>query len=387
MVGLYDAVLMELHTYYIGASGMGKSTLLLHHCIARLQQGHGVFVLDPHGDLIDTLVPYIPKRRRKDTILFDPTRYCLGINPVHQSDNPSLAADTMLYALKDVWRFHGLSTPTFDDTIYHTLLTLLQSHNTTLLGSKYLLTNAHYRQKLTDNLSDIALRHWWEDYEAMSSKERRDETRSSRNKLSLFLTDPRLLRTFGQIRPSFTMSDVLDGRVLLCRLPQGQLGLDKARLIGMLLLAQFHLAALDRTDRSPFHVYIDEMSYFQGHALMEMLSGVRKYGVSLHLAHQYLDQLTRDMQSSIIGNITERYIFNVSRADTEKLEIEDGHDNTKYAFYELPRYVAMHQGQEVRVSPLPEPPHGQEAAVTSSRRYARSQKKVDREIQHFFSSL
>lgn len=60
------------HTYIVGKTGMGKSTLLL-NCIAQdIRNGNGVAVLDPHGDLVERVLDYVPSRRINETIYFNP---------------------------------------------------------------------------------------------------------------------------------------------------------------------------------------------------------------------------------------------------------------------------------------------------------------------------
>lgn len=367
---------------------MGKSTQMLRDITEKISAGSGIFVVDPHGDLIDDLLSHIPAKRRNDVILFDPTQYHIGFNPLANVENPELVSDTILYAFKDIWRFAGMSTAVFDDVVEHTIRALLQVPNSTLLGMSYMLTSKQYREYVLSKGDNPYVAEYWRVFNDMSAKDQREETRSTRNKVNTFLLDSRMRRTFGQSKPSFTMSDILKDKIFLCRLPQGQLGSEKARLVGMLLLAQLHIACLGRTDRTPFHIFIDEVHLFQGHALMEMLSGVRKFGVSLSIAHQYLDQLDRELQSAVIGNIADRNIFKVSHADAEKLKEEAETKLDEREYFELYPGTAFHNGKLVDIEPVDEGSYSAEKTVAASKRqYASSTKAVDAEIDRFLRNV
>ena len=257
------------HSYYLGRSGSGKSTLLMQHAIDAINAGEGLCFVDPHGDAIDTLLQFIPPRRRQDTILFDPTGDVVSLNPLDGIADIDQTADALLYAFRDIWRFNDVSTPTFDEYVLHALLTLLQTKNPTLLGIVPLLTDEAYRARLLSQIDDSFLLAFWGQFDAMSAKERRDEIRSTKNKLNTMTIDRRLRRTLGQPRTAFSMADALTGKLLLIRLPQGQLGINKTRLLGMLMLSQLHIATYTRATREPFSVFIDEAHHFRGMALMD----------------------------------------------------------------------------------------------------------------------
>ena len=378
------------HRYYVGRSGSGKSTLMLTAMIEAIQAGDGVFYLDPHGTDTDTILEHIPPRRRNDVILFDPSQWIVSFNPLDRISDKNLSAEAILYALKDIWRFQDLSTPTFDEYVLHSLLTLLQNPNPTLLGVTCLLTSPRFRARQTSGLSDRHLRSFWADYEALTPKERRDEIRSTKNKLNVINADIRLRRTLGQARTALRMDEVLEGKICLCRLPQGAIGIEKVRLLGMLLLCQLHIAALGWTSDRPFHVFVDEFHHFQGKALMEMLSGVRKFGGTLHLSHQYLRQLTPAMRDAVIGNASIKHVFRVSKSDSEWLDEETRFDNTTPKFFELTKYAYRVDNEVFLVNKIPRPVFQSSRHRTTKcavEKYARGVKKIDRELDRFFSAI
>ena len=382
---------MELgHSYYIGRTGAGKSTLMLTNAIEAIENNHGVFFLDPHGADTDTLLKYVPPRRRKDVIFFDPSQFFVSFNPLENQKDKNQTAEAILYSLKDIWRFQDLSTPTFDEYVLHSLLTLLETKNPTLLGMKFLLTSTHYRRTITEQLTDKHLQNFWTDFDALTPKERRDEIRSTKNKFNAILADKRLQRTLGQAKTALSMENVLNGKVCLARLPQGELGIEKTRLLGMLLLCQLHMAGLSRKTTVPFHVFIDECHHFQGKALMEMLSGIRKFNIFLHLAHQYTKQLTPEMRDAVIGNATTKYVFRVGRKDSEWLDEETKYDNTTPKFFELPPFNYRVETEVYEVDPLPPSPYTASDHRTrkcSIENYSRPTAKIDRELARFFKTV
>ncbi len=376
------------HSYYIGRSGSGKSTLMLTHIIDAIEAGHGVFYLDPHGDDTDTLLNYIPPRRRKDVILFDPSDQIISYNPLDVDADWDQVAESLLYSLRDIWRYSG-STPTFDEYVLHSLLTLQFADSRTLLGVKSLLTSPSYRKSVLDSVTDKHLLSFWNDYEKLTPKEQRDEIRSTKNKFNTIIADKRLRRTLGQKVSAFSMNDVLEGNILLARLPQGELGINKTRLLGMLMLSQAQAAAMNRTSTEPFHIFIDEAHNFQGMALMEMLSGIRKFDVQLHVAHQYLKQLTLDMRDALMGNCENRYVFRVTRPDAVVLDEDVEFDNTTPKFFELQKFHYRLGKEVLFAEKLPEPKYVDAAHRTreqSRHRFAKSAEQVDWELDRFFDS-
>lgn len=377
------------HSLHVGRSGSGKSSLMLHHAIETIAAGRGLFFLDPHGQDITKLLDYIPPRRRGDVIYFDPTHRAVSFNPLDRAVNPDQSAEALLYALRDIWRFGQASTPVFDEYVLHGLLTLLQMPRSTLLHLRPLLTSERYRAEIVPRLTDPYLQRFWGDFEALSPREQRDETRSTRNKINTIIADSRLRAILGQGRAAFTMAEVLEGRIFLARLPQGELGIQKTRLLGMLLLAQLHVAALSRTGITPFDVFLDEAHHFQGTALAEMLSGIRKFGVALHLSHQYVRQFAPEMRDAVTANCGRKYLFRMAKQDGaffDELDTLPTHSIT--LLHELPPFH-YRDGTAVRtVPPLPKPPcKGAKTIAASDRVYTRSKVAIEREIARLFAVL
>lgn len=331
------------HVYIIGRAGTGKSTFLKQRTIADIHRGDGVLFVDPTGHDIDDLLHYIPRKRRKDTILFDPGNFehPIAWNPLEDvsEERRPFVASAMLDSFKDAWGYAGAVTPTLDQYLYNSIAALIEAGET-LIGIKFLLTSKAYREEILARLHDPFIKDFFADYGTMTARERRDDARSTLNKVGLLISDSRIRHTLGQRHSAFSMPDVLSGRILLARLPQGKLGVQKTAILGSLLLSQFHQAVLETAPAVPFHVYVDQCHHFGASTLIEMLSNAHRYGVQLTLCHQYLEQLRPNLRAAALGNSGERVVFAVSKVDAQKIDEALGHDNVLLDLSALPLYRA-----------------------------------------------
>lgn len=375
------------HIYLIGASGSGKSTLLKQQFLDAIATGAGAIFIDPHGHDTDELLSRIPPDRVADVILFDPSdyRYPIAWNPLASSAPTARIAAALETAIKDASGYGKVATPTMRLYLLAAVSALIEA-NEPLLGLPFMFTAPTYRERVLKEIGDPLITRFWRDFETLSVRDKRQETNSSYNKAFAILLDRRIRHILGQTKTAFHVSDALDGKIILARLPQGQLGLENVKVLGILLLTQFHLAALARTNTLPVHVFIDECHAFDSETMAEMLSGIRKYHVTLHLAHQYLAQLRPALRDAILGNSAEKYIFRVSRKDAEVLNDHLGPDNLSADLFALPNFTARLEKTEVKIQPL-EPGNQKTAAKIRSnmrRNYARPHailvKETDRYI-------
>lgn len=387
--------LRHLHTYILGTTGSGKSTLQKSIILSDIAAGDGVFFIDPHGFDTDDLIGRVPKNRIRDIILFDPSDHHFPIawNPLGgvPKDEIPFVASSIVDTIKDAWDYGPVSTPTLDQYLYNGTYALLEARQP-LLGLKFMLTSQKYRQTVLKAVSDpIILDFWQNDFPAMSEKDRRDTTRSTLNKIGALLSDARIRNVLGQAEGAFSFPEVIqDRRIFLARLPQGRLGIQKTKLIGSLLLTQFHLAALARDTDHMVHVHLDELHTFAGQNLELMLSGIRKFNVSLTLVHQYLDQLAPTLKSAILGNVGTKVIFRVSRQDARELIDVMGTNNLLSKLYDLApheaRIITADAVEEVGVG-VELPPYDEDIArrvlAHTRRHYARDRKEVEGYIRRY----
>lgn len=334
------------HRYILGKTGTGKSTLMRAMMLDDIARGDGLFYVDPHGQDADALLEHIPSARRTDVILFDPSddENAAPINLI--ADVPTawrpFVASSMVDTFKSIWGYDTLSTPVLDQYLYNTVAALLAMPGATLMDIRFMLTSEPFRQKAIGYVADPAIRSFWTyDFTALSERERRETTRSTLNKIGALVADPRVRGVIGYPKSTIRLEQVLGGKILIARLPQGRLGLQKTQMLGSLLLARLHMAALAREDRQPFHIYLDECHHFAPGTLSEMLSGVRKFNVSLTLCHQYIAQLPVRLRDAILGTVGTKIVFRVGEADAEALRHEFPVNQVWHAVSETPVYAAQ----------------------------------------------
>lgn len=382
------------HTYIIGQTGQGKSTLLKRLILTDIIHGHGVFFVDPHGHDTDDLIGRIPPSRRADVILFDPSeRDPIAFNPLvsETRDTIPFVATALVETIKDAWGYADTTTPTMDQYLYNTTFALIEAGEP-MTGIKFMLTSEKYRLKVLQSVTDPIIKDFWQnDFARMSPKDKRDTTRSTLNKIGALLSDARIRNCIGQRKSAFSFHDIIRNRkIFIARLPQGKLGISKAKLIGSLLLTQCHLAALARSDEAPFRVHLDEVHNFAGATLVEMLSGIRKFNVSVTVVHQYLDQLSRKQLSAILGNAGTKVMFRVSAQDGKVLDDLVGDNQLLFDLHLLPRHKArVVEGDLIKDFDMEGelPPY--DVAVAASivkhnhRHYTKKREKVEAFIERF----
>lgn len=314
------------HTWIIGASGSGKSNLLLNLILQDIVAGVGVAVLDPHGDLIDDILGAIPEKRREDIVLFDPSdaEYPVGFNILSAESE----IERTLLASDLVGVFRRLSS-SFGDTmgtvLGNAVLAILESSSGgTLLDLRRFLVDERFRKAFLGTVSDEEIRFFWErEYPLIGSR----SVGPILTRLDTFLR-PKLIRHIvGQREGKLDLSKVMSGRkVFLAKLSQGLIGEENAYLLGSLLLGKFQELALSRQQiakeaRTPFFLYADEFQNFITPSLETLLTGARKYGLGLTLAHQTLAQLSSlpKVESALYGNAHTRIVFRVGEQDARKL--------------------------------------------------------------------
>lgn len=310
------------HSWYIGKTGQGKSTALINCAIQDILNGEGVAFFDPHGDAIDTILEHIPP---ENVILFDPSdrEYPIGFNPLHNVDDVPFVASSVVDTFKAIWG-HSWG-PQLEQYLYNGIAALAEVPDGTLIGLKYLITSEKYRKRVMSFVTDPVIRGFWDmDFdELMPDREKRQNTLSTLNKIGALIADPKIRNVIGQPKSTINFQEVMDNeKCLLIRLPQGKLGIQKSAMLGALLMAQLHLTALNRTSTMPFHIYADEAHHFGTSTLEEMLSGIRKFHVSLVLAHQYIDQLTPSLQSALLGTVGTIVAFKIGINDAEVIAKE-----------------------------------------------------------------
>lgn len=366
------------HCHLIGPTGSGKSTAMLHLILADIKAGRSVLVLDPKADLVTDILMRIPEERVGDVVIIDPSDSCpCGFNPLAFKDygNPSLIADAILSVLKEIFSDSwGIYT---QDVLTASLLTLVEAENATLLWLLPLLTDENFRRKITANIKDrMALKPFWDQFEALRDTEKRTQISPVLNKLRQLTLRPGLRNILGQAKPKFSLTDLFyKRRIVLVPLNKGITGGETSRLIGSLIVGLTWTLALSRAGipaekRHIVSIFIDELQDYLSLPtdLSDALAQARGLGVGLTLAHQYRDQLPINIRSGIDANARNKIVFGLNSRDAKDMAAM-APELTAEDFMALPRYQIYASIQSngrntgwVQGKTLPPPPALREAA-------------------------
>ncbi len=326
------------HTYIVGKTGMGKSTLLMTLILQDIEAGRGVFLLDPHGDLAEDVLARIPANRTNDVIVLDPSdsERPLGLNILDaesEADQHRIVNEFigLLIRLYDPHN-QAIVGPIFQQTVRNAMLAAMALPDGTLIDVYRLLSDDQYIQRVLPYIHDPLVRNYWQDITAKmngaSDRWKAELLPYLLSKFSRFVEDSTLRRMIGQPRTSIDWSAVMDeGKIVLVNLAKGQIGQENSQFIGSLVLSQMLQAAFKRGEmplarRRDFYLYIDEVQNYSTPLLATMLSEGRKFGVILTIANQFLHQLDNGIREAVFGNVGSLVAFRVGTQDASALAPE-----------------------------------------------------------------
>ena len=340
------------HMYVIGKTGTGKSTLLANMAINDLKNDEGMCIIDPHGDLVEDLLDYIPARRINDVIYFDPSdpdrtvqiNLFEGKNVVHRE----LIASGIISIFQ---KLYGYSWgPRLEYILRNALLTLLTSENARLSDILELLTNRKFRDKYVEKLEDPILKSYWVDeFNKMQDRQRTEAIASILNKVGQFVSSPLIRNVVNAHKSSFDVEDIMaQGKILLVNLSQGKLGEDNATLLGAMMITKIQLAAMGRVytaeeDRKDFYLYVDEFQNFATESFIKILSEARKYRLNLTLANQYIAQIPEEVQKAIFGKCGNIASFIMGSEDAQVFSKEYGEHYTPEDLVSLEKHQIINR--------------------------------------------
>lgn len=336
------------HTYVIGKTGVGKSTLLETLIRQDLRAGEGLALLDPHGELVERILARVPDNRHDDLIYFNvpDAAGLISFNPLANvpSEKRALAASALLDVFKKVWPDSW--GPRLEHILRNALLALLDQPAATLADVLRLLIDDDFRRNAM-----LAVRHapvrtfWLKEFAQYPARFRIEAIAPIQNKVGAFVTNPLLHRILTSGGNDLDLRNVLDDRkILLVNLAKGKIGEDTSALLGALLVASLGWAAFGRADvpesqRPDFYLYLDEFQTFTTMSLANMLSELRKFRVSIHASHQYLAQIDPPIRDAIIGNVGTLISFRVGYADAEVIAQEFYPEFTAVDLVSLPNHA------------------------------------------------
>ena len=379
------------HVHILGATGSGKSTLMTHMILDDVAAGRGVVVIDPKGDLVNDVLARLPESAVGRTVVFDPDDASappsLNVLQLERPDEVDMIVDNLCGLFGRI--FSSFWGPRTDDNLRSACLTLLHAPEAATGGVSLadiprLLGEDAYRRRMTAGLKDPVLRGFWSQYKQLSEAQRANHVGPLMNKLRAFLLRSFVRDSIANGPSSFDMDQVLDGGVLLVRLPKGVIGEETAKLLGSFVMAKVWQGA-SRRAKLPQHlrrdcsVYLDEFQNFLNlpYPMEDMLAEARGYKLSLNLAHQNLAQLPNDLREGISANARTKIFFNSSPEDARLLErhttpILLAHDLSHLgAFQAAARLVTSSQQRPaftLRTKPLPAAIPGRDNMIRVSAR-------------------
>lgn len=396
------------HMYVIGKTGSGKTTLIENMVVQDIQNGHGVAVIDPHGEFADRMLDFVPAERVDDVVYFNPADldYPIAFNAIEQVpvEYRHLVAAGLMAVFKKIWV--DLWSARMEYILNNTLLSLLEIPDSTLLGVNRMLADKAYRQGIVDRLTDPVVKAFWvNEFERYDARFRAEAVAPIQNKVGQFASNPLIRNIIGQTKSKLNLREVLDSKkILIVNLSKGLIGEENSALLGAMLVTKLQLAAMSRVDipepqRSDFYLYVDEFQNYATDSFANILSEARKYRLNLILVHQYIAQLvSRDsskVKDAIFGNVGTIVSFRIGAEDAELLEREFAPEFTANDLVNLPKYnfyiKLMIDGTASKAfsgTNLPPPPpptvNYRDAIVRLSReRYSTPREEVERAIREW----
>lgn len=314
-----------LHTYILGKTGVGKTNLLTTLILQDIIHERAVCVFDVHGDLLTTLLSHIPNRRTKDLIYLDipNPRMSYRYNPLKRVsyEKRSLVASGILDTFKKLWK--GAWGVKLEHILRYILLTLLDQEEANFTDIPRIIHDLAFRERCMNNIINDDVKNFWLNE---FQKYTKNDLVPILNKVGAFLVHPAIKRFLIQNEHEVSLRYAMDNnKIVLVNLNKGSLGIDTSHIMGSLLLNSIMNASFSRIDtkeeyRKPVALFLDEFQNYTTESIASMLSELRKFKVSMVMAHQYLHQLDTDIRNAVLGNVGTIISFRTGQADAKYLE-------------------------------------------------------------------
>ncbi len=396
------------HFYVIGKTGMGKTSMIQNMAIQDIQSGKGIGFIDPHGEAAEALLDYVPSNRINDVIYINPADldYPIAFNVMEQVDFDyrHLVAGGLMGVFKKIWP--DVWSARMEYILNNTILALLEYPGATLLGINRMLSDADFRERVVERVTDPVIKSFWvNEFARYNERYEVEATAAIQNKVGQFISAPLVRNIIGQVKSTINMREVMDTRkILIMNLSKGKIGEDNSTLLGGLLITKLQLAAMSRVDipeeeREDFFLYVDEFQNFATESFVSVLSEARKYRLSLILAHQYIAQMEESVRDAVFGNVGTIVAFRVGAEDAEFLEKEFQPEFTAQDLVNLAKYhiylklmidgVSGRPFSAVTLPPFPKPAvsHKEKIIKVSRERYGTPREKVEKSIKEWAEFL
>ncbi|KKW29954.1 MAG: hypothetical protein UY72_C0028G0007 [Candidatus Uhrbacteria bacterium GW2011_GWD2_52_7] len=397
------------HMYVIGKTGMGKSVLLENMILSDIYAGHGCCYVDPHGDTAEKLIDHIPSWRINDVVYWNPADadFPIAFNVLEKSegweqitDYNSKVMGSLLSIFKKVWE--NVWSARMEYILQNTILALLDTPGTTLLGVNRMLSDKEYRTSIIASVKDPVVQQFWlKEFAAYDTKFAAEAVAPIQNKIGQLLTSTIMRNIVAQAKSTIKFREIMDEqKILIVNLSKGRIGEDAMRILGGMLVTKLYMSAMERvnvpeSERQDFYLYVDEFQNFAVESFANILSEARKYRLNLIMAHQYISQLDQKdstaVRDAVFGNVGSMVTFRVGSPDAEFLESEFMPRFTPEDLINLPKYsvylklmidgVTSQPFSAGTLPPIAQRTLSAEKVIEQTReRYGGSRKKIEEHI-------
>lgn len=320
------------HLYIIGKTGVGKSKLIELLALADIRENKGCVIMDPHGDLSEEILRYIPRERLYDVIYFNPADidFPMAFNPLEGVGSYEFR-QTVVAGFIAIFKklFSFTWSPRLEHVLRYTTLALLDVEGATVLGITKMLSDITYRQEVIAQIQDPLVKKFWTtEFSSWNEQFAGEAITPIINKIGQFVANPIIRNIVGQTKSSIKLDEIINGeKILIANFAIGKLGEENSSLLGAMFVTKLWQAAVARAtlpeeDRKDTFLYIDEFQNFATGAFGNILSEARKYRLNLTVAHQFMQQLPEEVRSTIFGNVGSIISFRIGGEDAAVLEKE-----------------------------------------------------------------
>ncbi|HEC21154.1 MAG TPA: DUF87 domain-containing protein [Candidatus Peregrinibacteria bacterium] len=330
------------HHYIIGKSGSGKSAFLSYIARQDIRNKEGLCVVDPHGDLIEDILTYVPKERAKEIVVFNPAdqERPMGLNML-EAETPEQMDMASLQATEIFIKLFGdeIFGPRIQHYFRNACLTLMEDKDegATIIDVPRMFVDDEFMKYKVSKVRNPVVRSFWEhEYANTGERERQEMIPYFSSKFGPFITNTVMRNTIGQPKSAFNFREIMDnGKVLLINLSKGKIGDLNTQLLGLVVVARIQMAAMSRVDipekdRRDFYLYVDEFQNFATDSFCSILSEARKYKLAIIMAHQYINQLVTNkfgststqIRDAVFGNVGTMMSFKIGAEDAEYMAKE-----------------------------------------------------------------
>ena len=316
------------HLYIIGQTGTGKTSIMKSMIKQDIEAGNGVCVIDPHGDLVESVLGFVPENRAQDVILFDPAdaEWPIGLNLLEAAtpQEKDFAIQEMIAIFYKLFPPETMG-PVFEHNMRNAMLTLMadEMNPGTLIDIPRIFTDRTFASSLLIKVTDPLVRDFWEKEMSKMTEQYKSEMLGYLiSKVGRFVENTMMRNIIGQPHSGINFSEIMDnGKILLVNLSKGRLGEMNSTLLGLIIVTKLQMAAFKRATerneetRRDFYLYMDEFQNFTTDSISSILSEARKFRLNLIMGHQFIAQMPEKIRDAVFGNVGSMVTFRVGADD------------------------------------------------------------------------